>query len=498
MFQMIGSPRLKDGEQSVTIFYANKLGYYPWYTSRGVPINGGLPQNTSLQLHLKKAAQDINYYIPGENFSGLAVIDWEYWRPQWARNWDAKDIYRQKSRILISDMKKNISAADVENLAKATFEKSAKAFMEETIKLGFRSRPKGLWGYYLYPDCHNYNFYDANYTGSCPEEEVLRNDELSWLWNSSTSLYPAISIKKSLKDSERNLHFSQFRVYESMRISTMTSHDYALPVFTYTRLAYRDEPLLFLSRQDLISTIGESAALGAAGFVIWGDMNLTASVENCTKVNRFVNSDFGKYIINVTRAVEADLVNTIGEIVALGPAGIIIWDAMTLAQRAPGCPILHNYMKRTLNPYIINTTLAAKMCSQALCKEKGVCTKKNESSDVYLHLNPSHFNIELTRSGKYLIHGSPGVGDLKYFDEHFQCSCFTNTNCMARSDIESVESVSVCTGDNVCIKAPVEPNLSPCLLPGKGILLLTVLTHVLHHLLEESLAFRGKMLVGAP
>lgn len=31
---------------------------------------------------------------------------------------------------------------------------------------------------------------------------------------------------------------------------------------------------------------------------------------------------------------QADLVNTIGEIVALGPAGIIIWDAMTLAQRA--------------------------------------------------------------------------------------------------------------------------------------------------------------------
>lgn len=29
--------------------------------------------------------------------------------------------------------------------------------------------------------------------------------------------------------------------------------------------------------QDLISTIGESAALGAAGIVIWGDMNLTSS-----------------------------------------------------------------------------------------------------------------------------------------------------------------------------------------------------------------------------
>lgn len=155
-------------------------------------------------------------------------------------------------------------------------------------------------------------------------------------------------------------------------------------------------------------------------------------------------------------------------------------------------------MKTTLNPYIINVTLAAKMCSQTLCQEKGMCSKKNESSDVYLHLNPSHFHIILTKRGKYEINGRPGVEDLKYFSEHFQCSCFTNMKCTERSDIESVENVNVCTGDNICINAPVERNLAPCLLPGKGILLLTVLTHVLHHLLEDSLAFLGKMLVGAP
>jgi len=29
------------------------------------------------------------------------------------------------------------------------------------------------------------------------------------------------------------------------------------------------------SQDDLVNTIGESAALGASGIVIWGDMNLT-------------------------------------------------------------------------------------------------------------------------------------------------------------------------------------------------------------------------------
>lgn len=253
MFQVIGSPRAKARGQNVTIFYVNRLGYYPWYTAKGVPINGGLPQNISLQLHLEKVDRDINYYIPAKDFSGLAVIDWEYWRPQWARNWNTKNIYREKSRQLISDMQENVSAIYIEYLAKATFEKSAKDFMKETIKLGIKSRPKGLWGYYLYPDCHNYNVYRPNYTGSCPEEEVLRNNELSWLWNNSAALYPSIGIRKSLGDSKNILLFSQFRVQESMRISTMTSHDYALPVFVYTRLGYSDAPLFFLSevRQSL-------------------------------------------------------------------------------------------------------------------------------------------------------------------------------------------------------------------------------------------------------
>ncbi|XP_028618428.1 hyaluronidase-4 [Grammomys surdaster] len=368
VFQMIGSPRLKDRGQNVVIFYVNKLGYYPWYTSEGVPINGGLPQNISLQVHLEKAAQDINYYIPSENFSGLAVIDWEHWRPQWSRNWNTKDIYRQKSRTLINHMKENISAADIEYSAKATFEKSAKTFMEETIKLGIKSRPKGLWGYYLYPDCHNYNVYATNYTGSCPEEEVLKNNDLSWLWNSSTALYPAVSVRKSSADSENTLRFSRFRVRESLRISTMTSHDYALPVFVYTRLGYKEEPLLFLSKQDLISTIGESAALGAAGIVIWGDMNLTSSVENCTKVKRFVNSDFGSYIINVTRAAE--------------------------------------------------------VCSRHLCKNNGRCVRKTWNAAHYLHLNPASYHIEASEDGEFTVKGRASDADLAVMAENFLCHCY--------------------------------------------------------------------------
>ncbi|XP_006910731.1 hyaluronidase-4 [Pteropus alecto] len=368
MFQMIGSPLAKARGQNVTIFYVNRLGYYPWYTSQGVPINGGLPQNISLQVHLEKADQDINYYIPAKDFSGLAVIDWEYWRPQWDRNWNTKDVYRQKSRKLISDMQTNVSAADVECLAKATFEESAKAFMKETIELGIKNRPKGLWGYYLYPDCHNYNIYAPNYTGSCPEAEVLRNNELSWLWNSSAALYPSVGVGKPLRDSENILRFAQFRVLESMRIATMTPHDYALPVFVYTRLGYREEPLLFLSKEDLISTIGESAALGAAGIVIWGDMNLTSSEGNCTKVKQFVSGDLGSYIVNVTKAAET--------------------------------------------------------CSHHLCRNNGRCVRKVWKAPDYLHLNPANYHIEASEDGEIDVKGKASDMDLAVMAEKFSCHCY--------------------------------------------------------------------------
>lgn len=247
LFHIHGSPRADWTGQNVTIFYANRLGFYPHYTPQGAAVHGGVPQNCSLDQHLFKAYQDINHFIPTEDFRGLAVIDWEFWRPQWSRNWHKKDIYRRKSRELTTKAYINVTVAQVEELARRRFEKSARAFMQRTIQLGTRIRPNGLWGFYLYPDCHNYNLHDQNYTGFCPLLESLRNDELLWLWNSSTALFPAVAIRKSHTNSVSNLHFCQNRVRESLRVATLTSREYDLPTYVYLRLGYRDEALAFLT-----------------------------------------------------------------------------------------------------------------------------------------------------------------------------------------------------------------------------------------------------------
>ncbi|XP_059113422.1 hyaluronidase PH-20-like [Peromyscus eremicus] len=441
LFPLIGSPRKTATGQPVTLFYVDRLGLYPHIDTKMAEHHGGIPQLGNLQDHLSKARTDIEHYIPTDRL-GLAVIDWEEWRPTWLRNWRPKDIYRNKSIDLVQTNNAGISISDATKKAKQEFEEAGKNFMEETLKLGKSVRPKHLWGYYLFPDCYNNKFQNPNYDGKCPDVEKQRNDDLSWMWRESTGLYPSVYLKRDLKSNRQATLYVRFRVVESIRVSKVRNEKDPVPIFVYIRVVFTDNTTEYLLQEDLV--------------------------------------------------------NTIGEIVALGPAGIILWDAMTLAQRAPGCPILHKYLKTTLNPYIINVTLAAKMCSQTLCEEKGACSRKNESSDVYLHLNPSHLSIELMNNGKYEIRGNPTVGDLEYFYEHFQCSCFSNMNCKENSEIEDVEDVNVCTGDKVCIKAEVEPDLASYLLPGKSLVFLTALMHILHHLPEDIFLFLGKILVGAP
>lgn len=246
LFHLQGSPRARCTGQNVTIFYANRLGLYPHYTPQGVAVHGGVPQACRLDRHLTKARRDIARFIPAPDERGLAVIDWEFWRPQWSRNWQQKDVYRRRSKELTAGAYLNVTAAQVEELARRRFEKSARSFMQSTLQLGRRLRPHTLWGFYLYPDCHNYDL-RRRASGRCPPLERRRNDELRWLWDSSSALFPAVAIRKEHGDSALGLRFSQHRIREALRVASLTSRRHDLPTFVYLRLGYRDEALSFLS-----------------------------------------------------------------------------------------------------------------------------------------------------------------------------------------------------------------------------------------------------------
>lgn len=245
-FQIVASPNEGFVGQNLTIFYRDRLGLYPYFDSNEMAVNGGLPQLASLEEHLQKMQAGVQKYIKDPAAHGLAVIDWEDWRPLWVRNWDTKDIYRKRSRELVKQKNPQSPAEQVPRTAQQEFEKSAKKYMLETLRQAKHLRPNKLWGFYLFPDCYNHNYMRTleNYTGRCPDVEMSRNEQLSWLWAESTALFPSIYMGTVLRSKPAGRQFVRNRVKEGMRLAS-SGAGLARPVFVYTRPTYTNslEPL---------------------------------------------------------------------------------------------------------------------------------------------------------------------------------------------------------------------------------------------------------------
>ncbi|KAM4722819.1 hyaluronidase-1-like [Rhinophrynus dorsalis] len=367
----------------VVIFYKTHLGLYPYYDGDTEPVNGGLPQNASLMDHLIKAQEDVEAAILFSDFNGVAVVDWEDWRPLWTRNWNNKSVYIKHSLELVRQRHPYWSLRKVKRVAKWQFEEAAQNFILSTLELSRKLRPKGLWGFYGFPECYNYYYRTStgNYTGECPKHEILRNDRLTWMWEASQALYPNIYLEKELRMSEHVGRFVKHRLEEAFRVSRVAPGIY-LPILPYARIVYTHS-MDFLVKEDLIQTIGQSAALGAAGVILWGNADFSRSKESCLAVKSYVEGTVGKYIKNVTAASE--------------------------------------------------------MCSQALCKGNGRCVRKVSSSEVYLHLDPKIFSIRRKHIGTgFTVSEDTPVKKSKHMWTHFQCRCYRDwkgTDCSRKMDL---------------------------------------------------------------
>lgn len=241
-FHIVASPSEGFTKQNLTIFYKDRLGLYPYFNSDNNPVNGGLPQIASLTEHLEKMPQDIEKYIPNSATKGLAVIDWEEWRPLWIRNWDMKSIYKNQSILLVSKKNPTRDQGHVMKMAQQEFEMSGRNFILKSLRLAKSLRPKQLWGFYLFPDCYNHDYLQSmeSYTGRCPDPEIARNEQLRWLWTESTALYPSVYIGSVLRSTAFARQFVRNRVKEGMRVASLDS-ELARPVFVYARPTYINE-----------------------------------------------------------------------------------------------------------------------------------------------------------------------------------------------------------------------------------------------------------------
>lgn len=379
IFDVVVNPGQTFRGPNMTIFYSSQLGTYPYYTSTGEPVYGGLPQNASLDVHLAHTFQDILAAMPQSNFSGLAVIDWEAWRPRWAFNWDSKDIYRQRSRELVQERHPDWPPPQVDAAAQEEFQGAARAWMAGTLKLGQILRPEGLWGFYNFPDCYNYDFLRPNYTGQCLPDIRAQNDQLGWLWNQSYALYPSIYMPAVLKGTGKAEMFVRHRVGEAFRVAEAVGNP-TLPVLPYLQIFY-DMTDRFLPLDELEHSLGESAAQGAAGVVLWVSWEKTRTKESCLAIKKYVDT--------------------------------------------------------TLGPFIVNVTSGALLCSQALCSGHGRCTRRPNHPEALLILNPTSFSIyQRPTGGTPTLSGALSLEDRKRMAVEFQCRCYrgwTGARCEQQS-----------------------------------------------------------------
>ncbi|XP_075994502.1 hyaluronidase PH-20-like [Genypterus blacodes] len=374
-FQAVTTPQMVPG-QFLTLFYDNNLGLYPKADlSKQKRYRGGIPQSGNLTRHLAKAQREIDHYIFQDSSPGLAVIDWEAWRPLWDRNWGSKRIYQKLSIAHAIKIAPFLSYREIVQLARNQFQNAGRRFMERTISLGLGERPSRRWGFYLFPDCYNYDWKKVGYTGKCSRKTQRQNDHMLWLWERSSALFPSVYIPTALSNSNKTALFVQNRVQEALRVAALPNRPYTVPIYVYCRLLYRNQSHRFLSQSDLVSSVGESAALGASGVILWGG-----------------SSDF---------------------------------------KDGPACQSLSEYLLSTFNPYITNVTAAATLCSNVLCQGNGRCVRKRYDSAHYLHLNPAHFRI-LRADRKYLAVGLPSHADLDLWADGFTCQCFAGRSCRAK------------------------------------------------------------------
>ncbi|MBN3292247.1 HYAL4 protein, partial [Polypterus senegalus] len=382
-----GTGHLKDG--GVTVFYENDLGLYPYFGSNNQPVCGGLPQLTNLEMHLLKSEGDIKSKIPSPEYHGLAIINWDKWWPNLSHTKIKRIIYQDQSRAILEQFFPDWSLAELNHWAEVDFDSAAQSIMVETILQARTLRPKGLWGFSSYPTCHNSNWKSINSSGGCTKEEVALNDHLSWMWAQSCALYPSLQVNEEQSTSEAHSRVTH-QILEAIRVANMAEAQTVLPVFPLLNILYSSSSSSFLSQADLENTIGESAALGVSGVVLWQKLFSTQTQRHC-------------------------------------------WG-------------LSGYLRKTLGPYVVNVTTAARLCSVMVCRSRGRCVRKNPEELVYLHLPPDVF--QLTPEDGEVGEGTVAQGqlhpqDVRNWKDKFKCQWFVGLTSETGYEAEEQEDEEV-------------------------------------------------------
>lgn len=275
------APQIQRGR--VIVLYNWQAGLYPkqW---EGQLVNGGVPVSVDMTVHLNKLRNDLDLYIP-PSFDGYAVIDYEDWDCLWM---DTPNLYKELTRAVTRARYAGITEAQVEEYSKRDHEAAAKDFFLQTINLCKQLRPNAKWGYYGYPREHHIDY----------------RQQMQWLWDASTALYPAAYVVYPASSaSPTPFGYASMDYYPALMQQLVgTSRQLAgtKPVVPFVWSRYHDlNPLFrfqFLNNLDLTRMLREPRLKGADGVIFWDYIPDSTLAQNYTQ---FIQTTLSQIVSSV-------------------------------------------------------------------------------------------------------------------------------------------------------------------------------------------------------
>jgi hyaluronoglucosaminidase len=343
---------------AIATFY--EFGLYPMFDTRGCAagdwncssaevINGGLPQAVDMQAHLQAAQKDIEALLPDPLWNGVASIDWENWWPSWRMNgYDEYQIYQNRSIERVRAQHPGWALAKLTEQARRDWEGGARALFLESLALAKKLRPHGVWGWYNYAHCSSScASFGAAGGRRCSGEAW--NDELTWLYDQTTALFPSIYLIYGNATATTNTTIAMNREYVDCQLSeakrvaraaaTRTSKA-EQPIYAY---AWEDYYCLYndsLRQADAESEFLRPAEWGVAGVLLWGSSNDVATAGQCRAIGPYIQSTLGptvKRAVDAATRCSAVRCSSHGRCVNASLAvGMTDEDGLRLAERSPG------------------------------------------------------------------------------------------------------------------------------------------------------------------
>ena len=275
-----------DGQNGNATNIYGHLGSYPDLT-RG--INGGIPQRGNLTAHLVKFRRDLAALVPAADYVGYCLLDFEQFRA----DWNSSDPAHRAASVR--------AAGGNATLAKLQFEAAAKDFMLGTIAAVKALRPGCKTGYYGYPR----NLLGAAGPGYGPDAagdaQRRLNDELAWLFEASTAVFPSVYLGILPQDSRHsvatNKLYIQRTVAEAIRLS---GRDKVVPVTWTLYDNYPRTPRMHrLTAEDLSTEVGGPIEAGAKALLLWGATSNTTPGLSAAELQAYVRTELAPVVSTI-------------------------------------------------------------------------------------------------------------------------------------------------------------------------------------------------------